>query len=147
MRKKVVLTYKDLEGNFAEETIWVFKVGENSYRVDNIPFFAPNIAFYDIISIEEDNGVLYFNELLEESGNSTVQIVFFDEGLGQIKIKELGDLGCGWEGMKGLPIYAVEIPREIDYNVIKTWLSAEFSKGVLDYKEACLSQKHFMSIK
>lgn len=39
MRNKIVLTYKDLEGEIAEETIWAIRDG-NNYRVDNIPFLC-----------------------------------------------------------------------------------------------------------
>jgi hypothetical protein len=48
---KVILTYRIPNGDVAEESIWVKPV-ENNFQVANIPFFAPNIAFGDIISGE-----------------------------------------------------------------------------------------------
>ena len=32
-----------------------------------------------MVSVEEEDGELHFDELIEQSGNSTVQIIFFNE--------------------------------------------------------------------
>lgn len=76
MRSKVSLIYTDLNGNVSEELIWVKPIGNELYKIDNIPFFAPNLAYEDIISIEHEGDKLYFENLIEMSGNSTVQVVF-----------------------------------------------------------------------
>ena len=68
---KVMFDYYDLEGNLAVESVWAAKEG-NGYRIKNSPLFAPNIAYDDIISVEDDNGELFFDDIIEESGNSTV---------------------------------------------------------------------------
>jgi hypothetical protein len=142
MKEKVVLTYKDLEGHLSEEIIWVVKIDDNSYKVDNIPFYAPNLAMGDIISVENDQGVLYFDDLIETSGHSTIQIIFFDSKQSEKVINKLEQLGCQWEDMKGQPYFAVDVPSDIDYNRIKIFLDIQFKNQVLDYKEACLSENH-----
>lgn len=72
-KNKVKFVYYDLEGNLAVESVWAAKEG-NGYRIKNIPFFAPNIAYDDMISVEDDNGELFFDDIIiEESGNSTLQ--------------------------------------------------------------------------
>jgi hypothetical protein len=141
IKKKVVLVYKDLEGNIAEESIWVNSTGEY-YQIDNIPFYAPNLALNDIVSVEEDNGTLFFDKLIEPSGHSTIQILFFKEKEAKRVLKEIEQLNCKWEGMKDKPYYAIDIPFAIDYSTIKNLLDDELSKGTLDYKEACLSKNH-----
>ena len=141
MRSKVVLVYKDIEGKIAEESVWVQSSGEN-YKIDNIPFYAPNLALNDIISVEDDEGILYFDELIKPSGHSTIQIIFFKEEEIKRVLKIIGELNCQWEGIENQPYYAVDVPPKAQYSKVKFFLDKEFSNGVLDFKESCLSDKH-----
>ena len=141
MREKVVLVYKDIEGEIAEETIWVERVGKN-FKVDNIPFYAPNVAINDIVSVEDDNGTLYFDELVKSSGHSTLQIVFFEQAEIKRVLKSMERMGCHWEGMEGQPYFAIDIPPNVDYKKIRQLLDHEFDNKTLDFKEACLSENH-----
>ena len=56
MKRKVVFTYKDLEGTIAEESIWCIEFANGTFQIDNIPFYAYNIANKDIINVEEEEG-------------------------------------------------------------------------------------------
>ncbi|MCC6281548.1 MAG: DUF4265 domain-containing protein [Saprospiraceae bacterium] len=138
--KKVVLTYRDVSGNVAVESIWAEPIGMH-YKVDNIPFFAPNIALNDIISVEKEEGVLHFEELISPSGHSTIQIVMLNRKEKNRIIEEIESLNCSWEGFKD-SIIALDIPATFDYRKIKEFLQRELNNQVLDYKEACLSNQH-----
>lgn len=140
MKSKITLVYRDIEGNIAEELLWSIKLKNGFYKIDNIPFFAPNIALGDIISVEEDEGVLYFDELIEYSGHSTIQVIFLKNNSVKDIIKSLESLGCKWEGMKDKEYYAIDVPPNVEFKKVKIILDNEFNKGNLDYKEACLSQ-------
>ena len=48
----------------------------DQYFVRSIPFFAPNLAFDDLIQVEIDDETLYFNDLIKPSNNSTLRVVF-----------------------------------------------------------------------
>lgn len=138
MRIKVFFTYKDLEGNIAEESIWCIELTNSTFQIDNIPFYVYNIAYKDIISVEEDEGILYFDSLIQTSGHSTIQIIFFDSKQSSIVLKVLESYGCTWEDTIDQSYFAIDIAPDIDYTVIKNYLNSEFDKRVLDYKEACL---------
>ena len=73
---KVNFVYCDLDEELATESVWVEKEN-NYYRIKNIPFFAPNISYDDLISVEEDENELFFDEIIKASGNSTIQIIIF----------------------------------------------------------------------
>lgn len=92
--KKVTLTYYDVEGNVAEEKLWIEPLSSDEYKIKNIPFFAPNIAYDDIIKVEEDENTLYFDEIVKTSEHGTVQIVFFKDEFVNKTIKEIELLGC-----------------------------------------------------
>lgn len=142
MKSKITLVYKDLEDNIAEETIWAQPLENGLYQIDNIPFYAPNVSNKDIIAVEDDEGVLYFDDLIEASGHSTLQIIFFDDSKSKDLLKKLEEMGCKWEGMKEQPYYAVDIPSNVNYQTVKNVLNKESEIGILDYKESCLAENH-----
>ncbi len=134
---KVKLVYYDLEGNLAIESVWASKEKEY-YRIKNIPFFAPNISYDDLISVEDDENELFFDELIEQSGNSTVQIVFFDISTFDNVISKLVDLGCEWEGSHLKNYISVNVPCMVNYHPINSFLLRSRENKILDFKEACL---------
>jgi hypothetical protein len=137
---KVSFVYYDLEDNLAIESVWASREGD-SYRIKNIPFFAPNIAYDDLISVEDDQGELFFDDIIEESGNSTLQIIIFKEIDIDVITKKIERLDCSWEGSHLKGYISVNVPKEIEYLPIKFFLDTESKDGKLDYKEACLA--HF----
>lgn len=139
MKSKIILTYQN-EGEYLTEGVWAEKQGDY-YKIKNIPFFASNIALDDIVSVEEDEGELYFVELIESSGNSVVQIVFFKPEMINEITKHFEELECGWEGSHLPNLISVNIPKKISYQVIKEYLDLQYEQGILDYKEACLGYK------
>lgn len=142
MDKKVILTYYDVEENLAEETLWIEPLDDNKYQVKNIPFFAPNIAYNDIITVEDDEGNLYFEELVKASEHSTIQIVIFNEQEANEIIKNIEQFGCSWEGMENQTILAIDVPPSVNYNILKKYLDKNLTENIFDYKEACLSETH-----
>jgi hypothetical protein len=139
MKSKIILVYKDVEDNIAEETVWAVPLGNSLYQIDNIPFYAPNLSYNDIIKVENDNGLLYFDSLEQPSGHSTIQVIFFDDGKSMEVLDSLVSLGCRWEGMKEQPYYAIDIPPNIDYESVRILLDKAFQSRYLDYKESCLA--------
>jgi hypothetical protein len=138
VRKKVTIVYKDIEDNIAEELVWCIKMDDN-YKVDNIPFYAPNLSLNDIISVENDKGILYLDDIIQESGHSTIQIIFLEPEESENVLKKLEEFGCSWEGMENIPYYAIDIPPQIDYIKVKDFLNLELSNNILDFKESCLA--------
>ena len=67
-RIELTLTYKhDQDDNeIFPEKVNAIKVGE-FYKIIQVPAFAPNIAFGDIVKVEFDDGEFHFDELIEES--------------------------------------------------------------------------------
>jgi hypothetical protein len=136
---KILLTFKDDKGNYQTESVWATKQGEY-YRIDNIPFLAPNIAFHDIVSVEEDDGVLYFDDLVKASHHSTIQMIIFDEGEVALVGKELEDIQCTWEGSHIKNLIAIDVPKEVPYLIVKEYLDKGENENRWSYKEACLGQ-------
>ncbi|CAA7196726.1 DUF4265 domain-containing protein [Chryseobacterium potabilaquae] len=147
MENKVILTYYDVWENVAEETLWIDSLDNKRYQIKNIPFFAPNLAYNDIITVEEDEGSLYFEEIVEPSEHSTIQITFFRNETIEQTIKDIESLNCSWEGMHEQQFIAVDIPPVVDYKKVKEYLYQQFDNKILDYKEACLSETHLKNLR
>ncbi|MEB4759077.1 DUF4265 domain-containing protein [Chryseobacterium indologenes] len=145
-KNKVILTYYDFQENLAEETVWIESLDNENYQVKNIPFFAPNIAYNDIISVEKDDDCLYFYEMVEPSEHSTIQIIFFSNEKIEDVIKTLEELGCSWEGMHIQNILAVDVPPSVNYANVQKFLEKMLSENAFDYKEACLSETHLNNL-
>ena len=123
----------------AIESMWVSPLNDY-YIIANIPFYVQEFALGDIISVIEKNGEYYADQLIEESGNSTIRIVFFDETI-VLKIREeLKTMGCNSELSDKSFLIAVNIPSEISYvGIIKPYLDKGYSDNLWDYEEACIS--------
>lgn len=143
-KTKVLFVYKE-EQEYKIESLWAIKK-DNLYQINNIPFFINNIALGDIVSIENDEGELYFDELIQESGNSTVQLISFsNKSQGEIGAK-FEELGCSWEGSH-LPKYiSICIPKNVDFLIVKKLLDDGLKNNNWDYKEACISSIHKESL-
>lgn len=137
---KILLTYKDDQGEIQIESVWATKEGEY-YRINNIPFFATNIALNDLVSVEKDHDALYFDELIEASGHSAIQLLIFNENEVMEVGKELEKLGCTWEGSHIKNLISVDIPINVSYTIVKDFLDKGEKEERWSYKEACLSHE------
>ena len=139
MNEKVLLVYQDVD-EYKIESVWASKSGDY-YRIENIPFFAKNVAFGDIVSVEDEDGALYFDSLIEASGHSVVRIIMFNENDFSDVTKSIEAMGCSWEGSRIKTLISVDIPPEISYDKVKAYLEKGRTEGLFDYQEACLGFK------
>lgn len=139
MNEKVLLVYQDID-EYKIESVWASKSGDY-YRIENIPFFAKNVAFGDIVSVEDEDGALYFDSLIEASGHSVVRIIMFHENDFSDVTKSIEAMGCSWEGSHIKTLISVDIPPEISYDKVKAYLEKSRAEGRFDYQEVCLGFK------
>lgn len=139
---ELVLTYKhdpdDTE--IFTEKVDAERVGAY-YRLTHVPAFARNIAYGDIVKVEFDEGEYHFDELIEESGFSVVNIIIWkQEAKGQI-IVTLESFGCGVNTHVTDNYLVVSIPPVVLYRPIGSFLNSEKSIGNIDFRD-CLSKVH-----
>lgn len=140
--QKIVIDYLDKNNELSKELILGEMYKTDQYFVRSIPFFAPNLAFDDFIQVKIENEKLYFDDLIKPSNNSTLRIVFFNNDIKCIEkiLTTLESYLCGWEGFESRHYYVINVPKKVDYALIKKYLDDR--KGFLDYEESCLSDKH-----
>ncbi|MBS5837544.1 MAG: DUF4265 domain-containing protein, partial [Neisseria sp.] len=70
-----------IEDNYppvSEESIWGVNLGNNLFKINNIPFYTKDVSFDDTVSVVDIDGVLHYKKTIKSSGNSTIRIIFFD---------------------------------------------------------------------
>lgn len=124
------------------ETMWAIPTA-GGYQLDNIPFYAYDVAYGDIVSAEaeEENGLLFFVDLVHPSGNSCVRLWFEDTDKVQSVRNKLRGMGCDSE-LNGTRLVAVDVPRAVDYGSIRAYLVELETSGIVDYEESCLAEGH-----
>jgi hypothetical protein len=122
------------------ESAWASKVGD-SYKLDNILFYAPEYSWGDIVSVEDRNGELFVTGLVQESGHSTVRILFNDQQDVQSVRDHLKNIGCDSEISNIPTLVAVDIPPQVDYEKVRKFLDEGVRSERWGYEESCLAHK------
>jgi hypothetical protein len=129
------------------EWMWASRVGDSTFKIDNIPFFAKGVSSGDIVAAEQTDTGLIFRELVQPSGHSTVRVLIHrgdrnDEQLravvGDVR-QSLRNMGCAAELSHIPSLIAVDIPPQVNYQSVAAFLSQKERAGLLEYEEACLA--------
>ncbi|WP_276975141.1 DUF4265 domain-containing protein [Flavobacterium filum] len=128
------------------ETMWATIVDKHKglFKLDSIPFYAPQIASDDILFAEFDDHeqMLTYRRTVEYSGNSTIQIVLMDKSKDINQIRDtFKELGCVSEKNNG-EYFSMLIPSTVDYKIIKKKLDELETQEIISYAEPCLADGH-----
>ncbi|MGC2745539.1 MAG: DUF4265 domain-containing protein [Candidatus Angelobacter sp.] len=129
------------------EWMWAKRVGGSTVRLDNIPFFAKGISSGDVVMAEQTDKGLIFKKLHQPSGHSTVRVVVYRENRDDGELaKVVSDIRRSLEGLGSktelshLPnLIAVDVPPNVEYESVSTFLSEKERDGILEYEEAALA--------
>jgi uncharacterized protein DUF4265 len=103
------------EGSISGETLWAEKVGDNLFRLCNIPFIANGYAEGDIVLCQQKNGFDEVISIKEDSGNGTIRLIFTNPHGNEAQqiLKELESVGCTYE-FSSSKLVGVTIPCELE---------------------------------
>lgn len=137
--------YSNVLDEWTVETMWAETIDKKKgfYKIDNIPFYA-SIAADDIVFAEydEEEKMLTYRETVEYSGNSLIQVVIMDKSVVTNDIRDIfNSMDCQSEKAKE-GYFVIEIPADKDYKTIRKKLNELQDKGIIDYAEPVLSDKH-----
>jgi hypothetical protein len=80
------------------EQIWARQIGENSFEICCIPFFAYGLALGDLVSTSTLKSEKYvIDKILEKSGHVTYRLLFRDLNKWDEVVQNIKDLGCSVE--------------------------------------------------
>ena len=143
--KLVFRFYSNALEDWTIETLWAQMIDKKKglYKIANIPFYAP-VASGDIVYAEYDDTEqrLVFKEIVEYSGNSLIQVVILDKSVVTNDIRDIFNaMNCQSEKFKE-GYFVMEILADKEYEPVKRKLIELQDKGIIDYAEPVLSEKH-----
>ncbi|MBL0319040.1 MAG: DUF4265 domain-containing protein [Alphaproteobacteria bacterium] len=125
------------------ETLWAYEVAPELYKIDNIPFFVPFLAYNDTVKVEVINEELVAQKIIDTENHSTFRIYFEKEESFAEICESLVRLGCKTEsGNKYKHITVVDVPPNTSFISVKTYLEELEQRGVIIYEEPCISEHH-----
>ena len=126
------------------ESLWAVDQGDDTARLDNIPWFVRGIACGDIVATESDEeGVRWAGEVVRRSENCTIRlIVFRDDGSAaarQSVINAFRELGVSGEGIEKFGMVALDIPHTADLAKVQRLLNHGVAKEWWHMEEGCIT--------
>ena len=128
------------------EWFWATPVGRNRYKIDNVPFFAYDLAVGDVVEALEKRGRLYVQKIVTRSGNATMRILLKDEvspddGSVAARLQQLVELGWRWENCGAdRMLRAVDVPAGADLPMVQAILEEGSERGLWIHEEVCLPE-------
>lgn len=144
--KILVRYFSNVLDEIVVETLWaeIIDAEKGLYKIDNIPFYGPEFSSDDIVFAEfdEDEERITFRNVVEYSGNSTIQIIILDKNLNVENLRnEFKELGCETEGT-GSNYFVMEVLYEQNYSPILKKLTELETAEKISFAEPNISQKH-----
>jgi Domain of unknown function (DUF4265) len=130
----------------ASEGVWAQAVGDDEYELENVPWFARNVAYGDRVRIErDDDGVAWVQERLAWSGRYTIRVIPLQGGSSQERVDRVVNsfVPLGAECESALPAYrivALDIPSSARVGEIKALLQRGSDAGWWEYEEGCIDE-------
>jgi hypothetical protein len=122
---------------FASEGLWVEDLGERRFKVDNIPFFAPDLSADDVVEAEvSPEGLLTYVRTIQPSSNSTIRVVIYEESAKEAFFNELQRFGCDYEGAASINLVAINVPETADVGQLLAFLKGQSDSEQIDYEES-----------
>ena len=141
-RQKIFFALAENEWhNHVSESLWAIKLDNHIYKVDNIPTFVYGISLADKIKcVTKGNSQdLWFDTVLERSGNSTYRILIANkeqENQFNLYWKDFKDLGCSFESTSTTPkTVAINVPATSEIYAVYNLLEKGESNGLWTFEE------------
>lgn len=126
----------------SSESVWGEKTASSTFIVKNIPFYSRDACLHDEVAVIAGvDGEHLFDKVVTSSGNSTIRIIFFAEGVPHISpvLESLVNIGCKWEGMSK-KFFSINIPAEVSFDEAIDLLAEGKGKDWLDFEYGLVRQ-------
>ena len=137
--KIVFLLQQDEDGYppAGSESVWA-TIKDETYIIDNSPFFARGVSFGDVVTAEKVDGELIYKTTVEYSGHSTFRFLFSKRELLQKVRQELNEMGCSSEKSHLEDLISVDVPPEVSMLKFREFLAKYVQENVIGFEEAAI---------
>jgi hypothetical protein len=123
----------------ATESVWAVPLGGDKYQVQNVPFHAYGVSYYDVVTARPNElGQLIVQGVDQRGGHSTYRVILnpgtTDEEF-ETAWNELGSLGSTYERATDR-LVAIDVPPETDIYKVYAGLESGERNNVWGFEEA-----------
>jgi Domain of unknown function (DUF4265) len=120
------------------------QVSGDTFRIRNAPFFAPNVAYQDLVRARPSTVAGQFDliDLVESSPFTCISIILLDATMDQFMMDLLRGMDCVIEyGEFGVyRVLAVAVPPSAAYTSLRATLDDLEARELISYAELCVAQ-------
>lgn len=120
------------------ETLWACEVGRDLYSIDNVPFFARNISWGDVVSAVREGDELHFREVVQPSSHSVLRVIVFDPTKVDEVHEKLNEMKCDTEQSHLPSLLSVDVPPTVDLEEVLDFLREGEADDRWTYEEASI---------
>jgi hypothetical protein len=138
----LVKIHIDLPNHWAigGESVWAEPLGNDLYKIENVPFYTYGLNFQDIVRATPDSEDLIpeIRELIAPSGHRTFRILFnkrIDKAQQEVVLASMTSLGISYERANQTYV-ALDMKPEGDYQAVFDRLDELSEQGILGF-ETC----------
>lgn len=123
------------------ERLWAYDLGDERYKIDNVPWFVRDLAIDDVVHAVAPNAESHpvFKSMLERSGHLTIRIACLPQGpLGgecSPVVDEFVGLGAYAEGFAKYRMVALDLAPGIELRPIYDHLEDGAARGSWAWEE------------
>ena len=114
---KVVFDVPEKDGSILKtESLWAEPVGEDRYRLRNVPVLVFGFSEQDVITATDNNGKLVVTGVATRGGHSTYRLVLPEDTIEEKFLQDwvrLKELGCTY-GRATRHYVAIDVPPHAD---------------------------------
>ena len=122
----------------ATESLWARPLGENRFRIKNVPFYAFGVSYDDVVEAPTIGNQNVMRAVVQRGGHSTYRI-FVSNTASLKRFSEfwlpLERLGCTFERATER-LFGIDVPPEADIYKVYDLLQAGEDASVWDFQEA-----------
>jgi hypothetical protein len=115
------------------------QLSAHTFRIENAPFFVPNVSFGDVVGGESRGieGQFEFTSVVEPSEFTSIAIILLDSAMDTLLMDLLRGLGCVIEyGEFGtFRVLAVAVPATTNYPALRLQLEGLEADSKLSFSE------------
>lgn len=120
------------------ELLWAEPLGNDLYRIDNIPFFVCDIGLKDEVEATHVDGERVFVRTVRSGGHRTVRLLVWARTDVKPLRDELRALGCSSELNEDGRLVAVNVPPAVPSETIVQFLEAGATSARFEYEEGAV---------
>ncbi|MBI6851333.1 DUF4265 domain-containing protein [Pseudomonas cichorii] len=120
------------------ESLWGIYQKENTYIIDNTPYYIYGVSKGDSVYVKPDGKELIATQVLRQGGHSTIRVYANTPESKSAIIDKLQQFGASCLSNKELSLFSVDIPETCDFAAIDNYLSSLSDGENIAYEDACL---------